>query len=154
MNERRRLDEKDIALLVRLQEEGRVSLSALGREIGLSQPAVSERVARLEQEGVITGFGARVDGRKLALPASAIVRLSTTHDRIAACLEWFERAPNVLDVARVTGEDCFVLRVVFARPEELEVIVDDIGWFGAVTTSLVLRAEAPKIIGRELLRQG
>jgi Lrp/AsnC family leucine-responsive transcriptional regulator len=145
------LDAKDVAILVALQEDGRQSLSALGRRIGLSQPAMSERVKRLEDQGVITGYAAKVSLPALGLTMTAIIRLRTSHAQIRACLKRFAEIPNIIEVHRVTGDDCFVLKAIVPAPEDLAGIVDAIGEFGAVTTSLVLKSEATKPIGAALL---
>jgi Lrp/AsnC family leucine-responsive transcriptional regulator len=145
------LDTKDFAIIDALQADGRLSLAELGRRIGLSQPAISERVRRLEQRGVITGYGARIDPRMLGLSSSAIIRLRTTHEHVAACLRRFSEMPEVIDVYRVTGEDCFVIRVIVSAPSALEDIVDRLARFGAVTTSVILRTQPPKPIQRSLV---
>lgn len=133
-----RLDHKDRLILQALQQDARQSLSALGQRIGLSQPAVSERVKRLEADGVILGYGARLDLAAVGLPLQAVVRVRTTHAHIAACVALFERLPEVVDVVRVTGEDCFVVRCAFAEPADLERVVDRLASHGSVTTALVL----------------
>ena len=148
------LDDKDIAILEALQEDGRVPLSELGRKIGLSQPAMSERVKRLEDRGIITGYCARVDPQALGLRMMAIIRLKTTHEQIRASLKQFEALPYVVEVHRVTGDDCFVLKAIVPAPEDLAVIVDKIGQLGAVTTSVVLRSEPAKPLSRRLLTAG
>lgn len=148
------LDAKDIAILELLQDDGRISLSELGRKVGLSQPAMSERVKRLEERGIITGYGARLSAAALGLRMTAIIRLKTTHAQIRACLKQFEALPHVLEVHRITGDDCFVLKAIVPAPEDLAVIVDKIGQFGAVTTSVVLRSEPAKPISRALLTAG
>lgn len=145
------LDELDHAILAILQDEGRLSLSELGRRIGLSQPAMSERVRRLEESGVITGYGARIDPKVLGLDTTAIIRLRTTHEHIRACLDRFASMPEVIEVHRCTGEDCFIARALVPAPGDLERIVDAVGRFGAVTTSVVLRSEPPKPIARALI---
>lgn len=138
------LDKLDHAILAALQEEGRLPLSELGRRIGLSQPAMSERVRRLEESGVITGYGARIDPRALGLSTAAIIRVRTAHEHIRACLDHFAAMPEVIEVHRVTGEDCFILRVLVPSPADLERIVDATARYGSVTTCVVLRSEAPK----------
>lgn len=145
------LDAKDVAILVALQEDGRQPLSALGRSIGLSQPAMSERVKRLEDLGIITGYAAKVSLPALGLTMMAIIRLRTSHGQIRGCLKRFAELPNIIEVHRVTGDDCFVLKAIVPAPEDLAGIVDAIGEFGAVTTSLVLKSEPPKPIGPSLL---
>lgn len=147
------LDAKDRAILEALQEDGRQPLSALGRRIGLSQPAISERVKRLEERGIITGYAARINPAALGLTMMAIIRLKTQHAQIRACLKRFAELPNVIEVHRVTGDDCFVLKAVVPVPEDLAGIVDAIGEFGAVTTSLVLKSEPAKPLSPALLRR-
>ncbi|SEE61676.1 transcriptional regulator, AsnC family [Rhizobiales bacterium GAS188] len=145
------LDDKDLAILEALQEDGRIPLSKLGRKVGLSQPAMSERVKRLEERGVITGYGAQVSLKALGLSMMAILRLKTAHEHIGACLKLFAELPHIVEVHRVTGDDCFVLKAIVPTPEDLAVIVDAIGRYGAVTTSVVLRSEPTKPISRALL---
>ena len=147
------LDPTDIAILEALQENGRLGISELGRRVGLSQPATSERVKRLEERGIIAGYGARIDPAALGFGMMAIIRLRTTHEHIKASLKLFTEMPQVIEVLRLTGEDCFILKVLVPTPAELETIVDTIARFGAVTTSLVLRSEPVKPIGRALLKQ-
>lgn len=145
------LDAKDLAILVALQEDGRRPLSALGRTIGLSQPAISERVKRLEDLGIITGYAAKVSLPALGLTMMAIIRLRTSHGHIRSCLKRFAELPNIIEVHRVTGDDCFVLKAIVPAPEDLASIVDGIGEFGTVTTSIVLKSEPAKTIGPSLL---
>jgi Lrp/AsnC family leucine-responsive transcriptional regulator len=147
-------DGKDLEILEALQRNARVSLSELGRQIGLSQPAISERVKRLEEAGIIEGYSARVNPRALGLTLTAIIRLRTTHEHIKSCMRKFAEIPHIIEVHRVTGEDCFVLKVLVPAPENLETIVDRIAGFGAVTTSLVLRSEPTRPIGRALIAKG
>jgi Lrp/AsnC family leucine-responsive transcriptional regulator len=147
------LDPTDIAILEALQENGRLGISELGRRVGLSQPATSERVKRLEERGIITGYGARIDPAALGFGMMAVIRLRTTHEHIRASLKLFAEMPQVIEVLRLTGDDCFILKVLVPAPAELETIVDTIARFGAVTTSLVLRSEPVKPIGRALLKQ-
>ena len=147
------LDPTDIAIIEALQADGRMAITELGRRIGLSQPATSERVKRLEERGIIAGYGARIDAASLGLGMMAIIRLRTTHEHIRPCLKQFSEMPQVMEVLRLTGEDCFLLKVLVPSPGELETIVDSIARFGAVTTSLVLRDEPPKFIGRELIQR-
>ena len=127
--------------------------ASIGRCIGLSQPAAAERLKRLEERGIIEGYGARINVAALGLGMMAVIRLRTTHEHIRACLKQFSQMPQIIEVLRLTGEDCFVLKVLVPTPSELETIVDGIARFGAVTTSLALRSEPPKPIGRALMRR-
>lgn len=153
MPDKSALDPTDIAILEALQENGRLGISELGRRVGLSQPATSERVKRLEERGIIAGYTARIDPAALGFGMMAVIRLRTSHEHIRASLALFAEMPQVIEVLRLTGEDCFILKVLVPTPAELETIVDTIARFGTVTTSLVLRSEPVKPIGRALLRQ-
>ncbi|MFT0860141.1 Lrp/AsnC family transcriptional regulator [Ancylobacter sp. G4_0304] len=148
------LDHRDLDILEALQQDARMPLSELGRRIGLSQPAVSERVKRLEERGVIEGYGARINLAAVGLRMTAIIRLKTAHEHIAACLKAFDALPAIVEVHRVTGDDCFVLKAIVPAPEDLATIVDSIGRYGMVTTSVVLRSEAGKPLSRALLNRG
>ncbi|TFZ05948.1 Lrp/AsnC family transcriptional regulator [Ramlibacter henchirensis] len=132
------LDLKDRRIIQALLENARVSFSQIGRCIGLSQPAVSERVRRLERLGVITGYGARVNNAALGLDVQVIIRVRTQFGHAPACLDLCARLPQVLDVYKVTGEDSFVLRCAFAGPGELDQVVTKFALYGLVTTSVVL----------------
>src|SRR4051794_1785557 len=90
-----KLDAKDVAILEALQADGRIALSELGRKTGLSQPAMSERVQRLEEAGIISGYGARIDPQALGLSMAAIIRLKTAHEHIRSCLKAFHELPYI-----------------------------------------------------------
>ncbi|MFS8048500.1 Lrp/AsnC family transcriptional regulator [Rhizobium sp. BR 314] len=149
----RGLDPTDLSIIEILQEDGRISVSELGRRVGLSQPAASERLKRLEERGVIVGYRAVIDPSAVGLGMLAVIRLRTTHEHIRPCLKQFSEMPEIIEVLRLTGEDCFLLKVLVPTPANLETIVDSIARYGAVTTSLVLRNEPAKAIGRELIRK-
>ncbi len=151
---RAELDPTDIAMIEILQGDGRISVSELGRKVGLSQPATSERLKRLEERGIISGYRAVVDPASVGLGMMAIIRLRTTHEHIKTCLKQFSEMPEVIEVLRLTGEDCFHLKVIVPSPAELEGIVDAVARYGSVNTAIVLRSEPPKRIGRELIMKG
>lgn len=129
-----RFDDVDRSILAELQADGRVSFSELGRRVGLSAPAVTERVRRLETQGVITGYRAIVDLEAVGLPIEAIVRVRDNSGRIEKVLG---DHPEVLEARHVTGEDCWVIRVAVAAMRDLETIVGRFGKYGPTTTSLV-----------------
>ncbi len=142
------LDKKDRLIIKALQQDARQSLSALGKRIGLSQPAVSERVKKLEDAGVICGYSARIDLRAIGLRLQAVVRVRTTHEHIQRYVALFESMPEVLDVVRVTGDDCFVVRCAFAEPEDLERVVD------TLATSILRSGPSAPNGGRSSVRMG
>lgn len=145
------LDKKDWLILQALQTDARQSLAALGKRIGLSQPAMSERVRKLEEAGVIEGYSARVNLRAIGVGLVAIIRVQTDHRGIAPYVALFESMPEVLSADRVTGEDCFIVRCAIPAPSHLERVVDALAQYGAVTTSLVLSSPVHKHVTVETL---
>lgn len=140
------LDKKDRQILMALQHDARQSLSALGKQIGLSQPAMSERVKKLEDAGVIAGYAARINLAAVGLGLQAVVRVRTTHEHIQRYVKLFQTLPEVLDAVRVTGEDCFVVRCAFGQPADLERVVDALAMHGSVSTALVLSHPVSKVV--------
>jgi Lrp/AsnC family leucine-responsive transcriptional regulator len=132
------LDRLDWRILELLQSNARMSNTEVGKRIGLSQPAVTARIRRLEDVGVIEGYAAKVNPGLVGLHTSALIRIRTTHEQIPQCLAAFSAMPAVVEADRITGEDCFVVRVVVAHMAQLEQTIDALARFGAVTTSVVL----------------
>ena len=138
-NPERLLDAVDWKLLALLQEDARRSFSRLGRAVGLSPPAVAERVRRLEEAGVLTGYHAAVDPARVGKPILAFMRLSEVGDRGERMTEQvIASTPEMLECHRVTGTDSYVLKVVAESITHLEALIDRCVPYGHVTTSLVL----------------
>jgi Lrp/AsnC family leucine-responsive transcriptional regulator len=133
------LDELDRRILDALQRDGRATLTELGRTLGLSQPAMSERVRRLERRGAVTGYRAEVDPAALGVGLQAVLRVRTTAALLPDAVARIEGMAEVIDALRVTGEDCLVLRVAVPDALHLEAVVDAFTRFGPVTTSIILR---------------
>jgi Lrp/AsnC family leucine-responsive transcriptional regulator len=149
-----RLDATDWRILEELQLDGRVPLASLGKRIGLSQPAISERVKRLESRGVIEGYSARVNFQAVGLELLAIARIKTTFDKLQACLKLFASMPEILEVHRVTGEDCLIVKVLVPRAAQLESVIDRLAKYGSVTTSIVLSSGRPTPITSKTIAAG
>lgn len=132
-----RLDETDRRIIGELVEDGRVSLAELGRRVSLSPPAVAERVKRLEQDGVITGYRAEVDLGKLGYQLTAIVRIRPSPGQLPKIPELAEQIPEIGECHRITGEDCFYLEVHLHSIDELSGLLDRFLVYGQTTTSIV-----------------
>jgi Lrp/AsnC family transcriptional regulator, leucine-responsive regulatory protein len=142
------LDEIDWQLLETLQQDGRISFSELGRRVAMSAPAVAERVRRLEEAGVITGYRAQVDLDGLGYPILAVVRLRIDFLQKDAFDKTVAELPHVLECLRTTGDDCFVMKVAARTIPELESAIDSLAEFGATTTSVVVsRPLEHRVIG-------
>jgi Lrp/AsnC family leucine-responsive transcriptional regulator len=125
-------------ILQALQEDARISFSELGRRVGLSAPAVAERVRRLEEAGVISGYHAQVNMEKIGLPLSAFIRINSTNDRYILISALAKELPEVLECHRITGEDCLILKVVVSSVAHLEELINRLGPYGRTTTSVIL----------------
>ena len=131
------LDETDWRLLDALQRDGRASYAELARIVAMSPSAVTERVRRLEAAGVIAGYTAIVDPERLGLPILALVRLRYPSGNYKPIDRMLAATPAIIEAYHVTGEDCFVLKVVAGSMRHLEEITGRISALGAVTTSVV-----------------
>ncbi|HET9324876.1 MAG TPA: Lrp/AsnC family transcriptional regulator [Gaiellaceae bacterium] len=131
------MDETDRRLLRELQENARLSLAELGRRVNLSSPAVAERVQRLERTGVIAGYRADVDSKALGYPIAAFVRIRPTTRQLHKIPELAREVPEVVECHRVTGEDCFVLKLHLRAMDDLEDILDRFIVLGQTTTSII-----------------
>ncbi len=145
------LDDLDWQLLELLQSDGRLTFSELGRRVSLSAPAVTERVRRLEEKGVITGYSASVDLTKLGLPIEAIVRAKVRSLDTARFREAVLALPQVLDADHVTGDECWLVRVGCQDTAELEELVERMQRYGETTTSLVFSSPVRRrAVGRRV----
>jgi Lrp/AsnC family leucine-responsive transcriptional regulator len=146
------LDAVDWQLLELLQADGRLTFSELGRRVSLSAPAVTERVRRLEQAGIITGYAAAVDPQRLGLPIEAIVRVRVRSLDTPRFRDRVLRLPQIRDADHVTGDDCWLLRVVCRSMAELEALVEQAQRYGDTTTSLVFSSHVRnRPVHRDLL---
>ena len=138
------LDATDRRLLAELQEDGRLSHAELGRRVGLSPPAVAERVRRLCDDGVIRRFRADVDPRALGYMLSVIVRVRPSPRQIAKVAELAQATPEVVECHRITGEDCFFIKAHVRDVEHLEEVIDRFALFGQTTTSVMQTSPVPE----------
>ncbi|CDF86422.1 Conserved hypothetical protein [Pseudomonas knackmussii B13] len=132
------MDKYDRALLAALLENGRLPFAELARRINLSPPAVADRVARLEADGVITGYHASVDLAKLGRPIQCLIELRLNDHRGASLLGRLAEIPQIIDCHRITGESCVMLKVAVTCTAELEELIDQLAQYGASKTSLML----------------
>lgn len=136
------LDEIDRRLLSALQEDARLSYRALGRRIGLSQPAVAERVRRLEETGVIQGYRCVIDRGRAGLPVTAFLRVSCTGDKFQAVHRLARELPAVLECHHVTGESCFLVKLAEPGLAALERTIERFRVHGEAVSTVVLSSVA------------
>ncbi len=138
------LDETNLRLLQELRADGRVGMAELGRRIGMSPPAVAERVQRLEREGVITGYRAELDPAALGFPVSAVVRIRPSPGHLQRIPEIARETAEVGECYRITGEDCYLLRFHLRSIDELEDVLDRFTPYGQTTTSIIHSMPVPR----------
>ena len=138
------LDVTNLRILGELQSSGRLGMAELGRRIGLSAPAVAERVQRLERAGVIRGYQADLDPAALGYPVAAVVRIRPAPGQLQRIPEIARETPEVGECHRITGEDCYLLRLHLHSIDDLEEILDRFTPFGMTTTSIVHSTPVPR----------
>jgi Lrp/AsnC family transcriptional regulator, leucine-responsive regulatory protein len=134
------LDTTDLRLLTELQDNARLSLAELGRRVGLSAPAVTERLARLERDEVILGYRAMVNPRALGYALSVVIRIRPAPRQLHEVAQLARDTPEVVDCRRITGEDCFTMTAHVRSVEHLEEVIDAFALLGQTTSSIVQSA--------------
>jgi Lrp/AsnC family leucine-responsive transcriptional regulator len=137
------LDDVDWAIIGQLQQDARISLSELGRRVGLSSSATTERVRQLEAVGIIVGYHAVIDLAKVGYPVLAVVRLKYPGNRHEPLRRLLAERREFLECLRTTGDDCYTLKVVATSMGHLEAVMDELAAFGSTTTSVVYSQPLP-----------
>lgn len=134
------LDDIDRRIVMALQRDARVPYAELARQVGLTAPAVADRIRKLESSGVVRGYHAHIDLAAAARPIVAFVRISTSPDsgRAAELTAYADTATDILELHRVTGGEDFIARAALGSIEALERLVIALSEFGRTTTSIVL----------------
>ncbi len=138
------LDEVNLRILKELEENGRLGMAELGRRLSMSPPAVAERVQRLERAGIIAGYRAEIDPRALGFPVSAIVRIRPAPGQLQRIPEVARETPEVAECYRITGEDCYLMRLHLRAIDDLEDVLDLFTPYGQTTTSIIHSAPVPR----------
>jgi len=137
------VDKVDTVILSALQANGRQSIADLARTINMSHSAAAERVRRLEESGIISGYGATVDPQQLGFAIMAFLRLRYPSSIYEPLHELLAATPEVVEAHHVTGDDCFIMKVVATSMKHLEQVSGRIGTLGSVTTSVVYSSPLP-----------
>ncbi len=138
MDSERLLDDVGRRILLELQENPRIGYTELGRRVGLTPPAVAERIHRLEEAGVITGYRVELNTEKLGLPIVAFIRLSTNDVKSGRVDALARSLPEILECHRVTGDESYMMKVAVASVQHLEALLSKLLTVGQPTTSIVL----------------
>jgi Lrp/AsnC family leucine-responsive transcriptional regulator len=138
------LDDTNRRLLEELQADARLSRAELGRRVGLSSPAVAERLQRLESEGVITGYRTDVDPRALGYALGVVIRVRPASRQLQRVAEIARASSEVVECHRITGEDCFFMKAHVRSVGHLEELIDRFVPYGQTTTSIIQSSPVPQ----------
>lgn len=132
------MDALDYRILQRLANDARCPFAEVARELGVSQPTVADRVRRMEERGIIRGAMLRLDYARLGFPIEAVIRVVSTPQAQPRLEEVARGIPQVIELSRVTGEDCVIARAVLRSVAELAEVINQLSPYGASNTSVVL----------------
>ena len=132
------IDRYNRRILMELQYDGRVSYTELGKKVGLTGPAVKERVQKLEEAGVIKGYRVKLDLSKIGYTMTAIINFKMNPGSIRKFIEQLATIPEVIEVNRITGGDNMIIKVALKETRHLEKLINRFIEYGVPTTSIVL----------------
>ncbi|MFL5883437.1 MAG: Lrp/AsnC family transcriptional regulator [Thermoleophilaceae bacterium] len=130
-------------ILAELQDDARVTIAEIGRRVGLSAPAVAERLQRMESEGVIRAYRTEIDPRSLGYSLGAVLRIRPAPRQIHKVAALAKETPEVTECHRITGEDCFFMKMFVRDVDHLEEVIDRFVPYGQTTTSIVQSSPVP-----------
>ncbi|MCQ6957572.1 Lrp/AsnC family transcriptional regulator [Mucilaginibacter aquariorum] len=135
--------ELNARILKEMETDARLSITEIGKRVGLSGPAVSERIKKMEDEGIITGYTTVVDHDQLGLAVNAFITLksSLTHSGV---IKKIEEVPEILECYSITGNHCIIMKVATSTTKRLEAIIGHLQQFGETNTSVILSATFEK----------
>lgn len=136
-------DHKNLALLRLLEKNPRAPISHLARRIGMSNPAAKERILRLEETGILAGYRLELNPKELGYNVTAFVRVRPLPGHLNKIAELAQAIPEVTECHRVTGEDCFILKVFLKEISSLDRVLDKFLVHGQTTTSIVQSSPVP-----------
>jgi Lrp/AsnC family leucine-responsive transcriptional regulator len=131
-------DELHYAILNELQLNARISNAEIGRRVGLTAPAVAERIKRMQDEGIIKGFNVNINFRQLNYQQKVLVAVKLPHGYINAFLKEAEKLEGITDIVHTTGEYCFFVGITVTSTDELNLMLNKLGKLGETTTFSVL----------------
>lgn len=137
------LDTIDAAVVRELCADARIPRAELARRVGLSAPSVGERVRRLEDTGVITGYGAKIDPARLGYGLTILIRARPLPGELGNMIQAIRETPQIVTCDRVSGDDCFVARTHVRGVTEMEAVIDRLIPFGATNSSIVQSVPVP-----------
>lgn len=143
------MDKINWNILSVLQENARLSFAEIGRRVGLSAPAIAERIQKMEDENVIKSYGVDLDFLKLGRTLTAIMSLRLNPGKLPSFLKFVPQVQEVFECHRVTGIDCIIMKLAVRKPSDLDNLIDKFYEYGEPTTSVILSSPINNIPVRE-----
>ena len=144
------LDDFNWEIIRELQLNARITIVEIGKRIGLSAPAVAERIKKLEEEGYIKGYRTVVDYDKLGLSVPVFIHYKATKTSHSDMLKMIDKMPEVVEWYGITGSHCAMLKVIVASTKELETVIEKLQEYGETSTSIILSSNAvPKMVKKK-----
>lgn len=143
-NQRIELDPTDRAIIERLQVDGRISTADLARAVNLSPSSTADRVRRLTDTGVVTGYAAILDPERLGYQITAYVRLAYPTGNYKPFHDLIDTTPEIIEAHHITGDDCFIIKVLARSMSDLERLTGRLATLGSITTSVVYSSPLPR----------
>ena len=148
------MDHIDLQLIALLQENARMPLKVLAEKVFLSSPATAARLARLEKEGIIDGYSAKINLKAVGMPVVAFVHLELDPAQKPTFYPYITAHPNVLECNCVTGRYSQLIKVAFESTEALDTFIGEINAFGHTETQIAFSMPQPtREIGVEALKK-
>lgn len=144
MESERLLDDAGLEILRALQENARISFAELSRKVGMSAPAITERVRKMEEAGIIIGYHARVDPGKAGYPVSAFLRVRARQEHYPIVITRARQTPQVRECHHASGDDSFVLKVIAGSTDEVAQVAAEFSPFGEVRISIIVSTPVEK----------
>jgi len=142
-SDRSPLDRVDAAILRELSCDARIPRAELARRVGLSAPSVGDRIRRLEDTGVISGYRVQIDPLKLGYGLTVVIRARPLPGEMQNMIEAIKKTPQIVSCDRISGDDCFIARAHVRDVLEMEAVIDRIVPFGATNSSIVQSSPIP-----------
>lgn len=137
-------DQVNLDLIGELQRDARTSVAELGRRVGLSSPAVTERIRRLESAGVIRGYHADIDPRRVGYALGVAIRIRPAPGLLTKVAALAHDTSEVIECHRVTGDDCYVMTAYVRDVEHLEELIDRFATYGQTTSAIMQSSPVPR----------
>lgn len=141
----RSLDHIGIKILHELQKNARIPFSEIGRRVGLSSPAVAERVRKMEGAGIICGYHVNVNHEKIGFPIVAFIFLTTQSEKYNKVYKFAENTSRIFECHCISGSESFILKTFSSSISQLDDLVEKLGVFGETKTSIVLSSPIKKV---------